>query len=819
MNPLLLNELPVLSFRLASRNTVVAAELEEHVGKETIAADSKKAELESRIAELERENALLRQKEAEWLRTRERELQLERHLRNLGSDFPKNIGFLTKLCGDFLGGDGAFYVRLYEDRLIPYGQGNLSADFNTGNSLLSRLCRDLIQNGNEKFLHIPCLKDVPYTQEILLDAVSGDFQTFLGHAVEYGNTRVGVLGVLYQNPFKPTEHDKQIMTILATVIADEDRRNEALKVLRATEKALQESEERFRNLVNGIHDIVYSVNSDGCCTFIGPQVSRYGFSPDELLGKRFLDLIFAEDRELLADDFEKIRSGAQPHSNIVFRTMAKDGHIIWWENTAAALYDDNGRFQSQTGNLRDITARKLMEEKLRLTRKELSVRNHIAQIFLTLSDDDRIWNALLDCILEATESSYGLFGFIDDKGDLFCPSLSREVWEQCRMADKRLIFPRESWGGIWGRSLLEEKTFFSNQPLPVPAGHIPIFRVLTVPIVDQGGIIGNIMVGNKNADYTDSDTSLLEAIADCLAPVIREKQRKDIELKKNQQAEVERVEMARNMYHTQRLESLGILAGGIAHDFNNLLMAIMGNLEMMKLELSASSKAQSYLDACMNSSLRAADITRQMLAYSGKGRFLIRKVDICALIQEMLPLLESSLSQAATLQLDLCGQLPIVMADAGQIRQILINLVINASEALKEKTGFINIKTGLMSCDDTFLFQSRLNEKPPAGRFVFIEVADTGCGMDSETCDRLFDPFFTTKFIGRGLGMSAVLGIVRGHGGAVTVDSEPGKGTVIRILLPLQKADDNPGKANSSEGMPQIESDSLYTETLSPSKP
>jgi len=223
----------------------------------------------------------------------------------------------------------------------------------------------------------------------------------------------------------------------------------------------------------------------------------------------------------------------------------------------------------------------------------------------------------------------------------------------------------------------------------------------------------------------------------------------------------------------------------------------MGNLEMAKLEIAPFSKAQSYLDASMSSSLRAADITRQMLSYSGKGRFLIREVDLDSLIKGMLSLLESSLSKTAILRLDLCRSLPAIMADAGQIQQIIMNLSINASEAIGEETGVITLKTCVMSCDDVFLCQSCLEEKPQAGRFVVVEVTDTGCGMDKETRNRLFDPFFTTRFVGRGLGMSAVLGIVRGHEGAIMVDSEPMKGTVVQVLFPLRESVEDSGREES----------------------
>jgi CheY-like chemotaxis protein len=183
-----------------------------------------------------------------------------------------------------------------------------------------------------------------------------------------------------------------------------------------------------------------------------------------------------------------------------------------------------------------------------------------------------------------------------------------------------------------------------------------------------------------------------------------------------------------------------------------------------------------------------------MLAYSGKGGFMLKPVDLTLLIEAMKAMLETSICKTVVFRLDLFPLLPSVMADAGQMQQVVLNLVINASEAIGEETGGVSLRTGVLECDDVYLGNSRLEEKPPPGRFAFIEVSDTGCGMDEETQRRLFDPFFTTKFPGRGLGMSALQGIVRGHNGAILVDSDVGKGTIIRVLFPAMPAEERPQK-------------------------
>jgi PAS domain S-box-containing protein len=261
-----------------------------------------------------------------------------------------------------------------------------------------------------------------------------------------------------------------------------------------------------------------------------------------------------------------------------------------------------------------------------------------------------------------------------------------------------------------------------------------------------------------------------------------------------------RLEMERRLLHAQKLESLGVLAGGIAHDFNNLLMAILGNLELGLHDLSPVSPAWPRLGAASHAARRAADLTRQMLAYSGRGKFMVVRVDLNELVEENVHLLRTSISRTATLNLQLDRALPAVEADIGQIQQVIMNLITNASEAVGGQPGVITLSTGVRDCDGSYLGRSRLVEIPPAGRYSYFEVTDTGCGMDEETQKRMFEPFFTTKFTGRGLGLPAVFGIVRGHGGAILLDSAVGKGTTIRVLFPV--AEPAPGVAVPAEDAP-----------------
>jgi len=236
--------------------------------------------------------------------------------------------------------------------------------------------------------------------------------------------------------------------------------------------------------------------------------------------------------------------------------------------------------------------------------------------------------------------------------------------------------------------------------------------------------------------------------------------------------------------HIQRLESLGVLAGGIAHDFNNLLTAIMGNAALAKLKIDRLSPATPLLSNIEQASDRAAALCKQMLAYSGKGKFIVEPVNLTHMVREMMNLLEVSIDKNVVMRLDLSEQLLAIEADVAQMQQVIMNLVINASEAIDKHSGTLTIYTGVVDIDDAYIQTTYIDSELKAGRYVSLEVSDTGCGMDVETQKRLFDPFFTTKFTGRGLGMSAILGIIRGHHGGIKVYSELGKGTTFKILFP-----------------------------------
>jgi signal transduction histidine kinase len=229
------------------------------------------------------------------------------------------------------------------------------------------------------------------------------------------------------------------------------------------------------------------------------------------------------------------------------------------------------------------------------------------------------------------------------------------------------------------------------------------------------------------------------------------------------------------------------MAGGIAHDFNNQLAVFLGNLELALDDLPPDSDAKARVMNAIRASERSAELSRQILIYTGSTLYFPVNLDLNELLDNNRDVLESCVSDHVTLDLEIGDRLPHVRGDADQIQRLVMNMLINSAEAIGDKHGQVRLSTGVVVCDETYLSHSRLQEKPEPGRFVFLEITDTGCGMDVEMQRKPFDPFFTTKFLGRGLGMAEGLGIVKGHHGALFVVSQIGKGATVRVLFPVSK--------------------------------
>ena len=322
----------------------------------------------------------------------------------------------------------------------------------------------------------------------------------------------------------------------------------------------------------------------------------------------------------------------------------------------------------------------------------------------------------------------------------------------------------------------------------INSGHHPrIFMAQLWKTILAGQVWkGEIKNRAKDGSYYWVDTTIVPFIGEDGRPEQFVAIRADI---------TQRKEAEDALRQSQKLESLGVLAGGIAHDFNNLLTTILGNANLGSMHLPRESPALPYLNQIEQATLRAADLTRQLLAYAGKGRVQVIDVDLNRLVMEMTQLLTVSISKKAVVRYDLATELPLISADPSQMQQLVMNLVTNASEAIGEEvSGLITLRTGMQAVDEATNV-GLLPALPLApGTYVTLEVSDTGCGMTSEVRERIFDPFFTTKFTGRGLGLSAMLGILRSHHGSLKVYSESGRGSVFKLFFPahIQHGDESP---------------------------
>jgi PAS domain S-box-containing protein len=500
-----------------------------------------------------------------------------------------------------------------------------------------------------------------------------------------------------------------------------------------TEEALRESEKSYRILFDNAGDSIFINDTEGKVLAVNQQACKtLGYSQAEFMNMSVSGLDSPEQSRFVPERIARLME----QGRISFETVhqRKDGSLVPTEATVNKITWEG---QSAIMSIcRDITERKLTEA--------------------ALKESEQRFRSLMEDIPSVAAQGYALDGtvlFWNRTSELLY-GYSREEALGANLLD--LIIPEEMKEGVSGA--IQQ---MNESGEAIPAGELLLKRKdgSRVPVFSSHALLKPI---DRQPEFF------------CL----------DIDLTERKCAEEQRINLEKQLLHAQKLESLGVLAGGIAHDFNNLLMAIMGNADLALMRLNKESPAVENLHRIEQASARAADLAKQMLAYSGKGKFIVESINMNILLEEMLHMLEVSISKKAVLRLNPHQHLPAVEADVTQMRQIVMNLVINASEAIGDKSGVIAITTGCMDCDRSYLKDVWLDENISEGLYVYLEIADTGCGMDKETMAKLFDPFFTTKFTGRGLGMAAVLGIVRGHKGAIKVYSELKRGTTFKILLP-----------------------------------
>ncbi len=447
------------------------------------------------------------------------------------------------------------------------------------------------------------------------------------------------------------------------------------------------------------------------------------------------------------------------------------------EQGAAELLAANETLQEE------IAERKRVEGELRRSERELRIRNRIADIFLVIPDEE-MYGEVLQVILEAAESRYGVFGYIDQNETLVCPSMTKDIWDQCAVSEKTIIYPREAWGGLWGQSLIEKKTFFSNELSRVPEGHIPIFRNLALPIIHQGNVIGLLNVANKATDYDQQDQELLETIADAIAPVLAARLQRDIQEKERKQAE-EELQKAHNRLETKvkertaklehtnaELEQFAYVA---SHDLQEPLRNVRSYTELLaeRYQGRLDAKADKFIGYIVDGASRMQRLVSDLLSYSrvGEADLSPELTNVADAMGQVLGDMEALIQENDALVT--CDPLPTIIANNLQISQLLLNLIGNAIKFRSENPPRIHVSAEQK--DKEWVFS----------------VSDNGIGIEPQYAERIFTVFqrlhTRETYPGTGIGLAICRKIVERHGGRIWMESEIGKGTTFFFTIPAKQ--------------------------------
>jgi PAS domain S-box-containing protein len=488
------------------------------------------------------------------------------------------------------------------------------------------------------------------------------------------------------------------------------------------EAALRESEERFRAIFDLAAVGVVQVSLTGDLQLVNNQFCEIvGYTREELIGRNIQEISHPGDLEEVKENTRRLVAGEIPYFSMEKRYIRKGGEVIWTKLHKSCVRDLDGHPRHSIVVLEDITEARNAQAAL----KESEAR------FRNMADSAPVQICLFDTGLNVIFCNRQLQTFMGRSEEQLRPeSFKRTVHPDDYQKVRSTVL-----GAVQARRVFEVET----RMLRADGEYRSMFTTGT-PRFAAGKFVGYITI---TVDIT--------------------------ELKRKQDY----------VLATQKLESLGVLAGGIAHDFNNLLGGILTSTELISAASAEGSPPdEEALDRIRTAAIRGGEIVRQLMIYTGEETQAFSPVDLPQLVSEMLQLLKVSISKRATLKVDFPPGLPPVRANAAQLRQVVLNLITNASEALQENEGTISVSAAQIS-------SRRDQATSPAQRdYIRLDVADTGCGMTEEVQAKIFDPFFTSKFAGRGLGLASVRGIVRSHGGVIHVVSAPGQGSRFEILLP-----------------------------------
>ncbi len=540
-----------------------------------------------------------------------------------------------------------------------------------------------------------------------------------------------------------------------------------VEILLRTRRLSMESEERYHALTEASPAWVLILQNNKIVYANSRFLSI--LDNNKLENINFFDLVCSEHKSILKDYLKQISTGAK--SGSVEVKICWDLGERWFSLMASnVVYREN---PSLLIVMWDITERIALEDSLRNSEKELRIRNEIARMFL-IYPDNSVYKHTLHIILRYLSSGMGVFGYIDEKGNYVCYSVTEDVRYNDKIDNNNLVFPRESWQKILGRTLLNRDVFCSNEPFEVPDSHVTVSNVLGVPILYGKKLVGNMVVANKEGGYLKEDIELLKIICDYIAPILNARLEAETERKNKKLLEEQFIQ-------AQKMEAIGRLTAGVAHDFNNILGVILGYGEILLNQIEQEDPKRNKIEEIVKAGERASTLTRQLLAFSRKRPMEPQRVNLNVLINKLKNMLKMIIGVDVTLELSLADDLDDIFVDPGQIEQVILNLAVNAKDAMP-KGGKLIIETKNVKLDE--YSSKHLGLKP--GEYVLMSIADTGKGIPSDVIDKIFEPFFTTKEKGKGtgLGLSTVYKIVTQWGGKIDVCSEIGKGTIFRIYLP-----------------------------------
>ncbi len=583
-----------------------------------------------------------------------------------------------------------------------------------------------------------------FTGQFSLDHEPFDADLFREQARRYGFNEVEYLAALRRVPRlsrNTVEIAISFLTKLGHSLSSLSYSNLKLARLLAERDTLAESLKQSGERLNRAQEIAHLGSweldvrtnelswSDEVYRIFGVRPQEFGATYEA-----FLDAVHPEDRAAVDKAYsDSLREGKSSYE-ITHRVVRnRTGEVRWVHEKCEHERDETGRIVRSLGMVQDITSRKRSEEQL----LEASQQRRLA--------------------LEAAE--LGAWDYRFDTGDVF--------WD----ARCRNMFGFEQGGTIGYADAIarihpDDRDAVDQAVKQAIAGVADGAYHREFRVVWPDGMVR--WIASHGRAYFEGKGPERKAVRFVGANM-------DI---------TERKQTEENLRQAQKLESIGLLAGGIAHDFNNLLVGVIGNASLAEDLIPPGSPAADLLKRVVRAGEQAAHLTRQMLAYAGKGRFLLERVDLSEVVRSNTSLVQSSLSKKIECRLELASGIPAVESDPSQMQQVFMNLVLNAGEALGGARGVVTIRTGELVIDSAYIRRALQDWSIEPGWYVFLEVSDTGCGMDEETQRRIYDPFFTTKFQGRGLGLAAVAGIVRTNKGAIALKTEPGAGTTFRVLLP-----------------------------------